>query len=186
VDAVHVNPLAALLPLYQADYERVLDPRLSLVVGGFFAHLSSDNGVTVSALGLTVQPHCYPFGRAPGGLYLAPFLSAGYVGLVDGGARTSADVFGYEAGAPVGYSFTWDPVNIKLGVGAKYVDMSLRKIDDSGMGRWFGASWPAMRASSRAFARRRRRPLGSRTPTSSTSSTSGRSRTARSTWCRSS
>ncbi len=134
-NGITINPVLPFLELggyreLQGSYERVVSQRVSLMAtfaygyGESKVERFSGSGVVETSLrstawGLRLHPHFYFVNPAPGGFYLAPFLSVMHAGAELDGATGSA--FGWEGGGTLGWSWVAGAFNAKLGAGARYV-----------------------------------------------------------------
>ncbi|MBW2733633.1 MAG: hypothetical protein JRH20_14690 [Deltaproteobacteria bacterium] len=122
-NAVHIDPAGIAFGAFGVAYERVLTPHLSLQVGA--EYINPWDNDEVWALSSELRVSLYPFGRAPGGLYLSPLMRGG---VVFGQSQTTADTanaFLWAGGGVVGWAWLWGPVDIRLGAGALYYDLEV-------------------------------------------------------------
>jgi hypothetical protein len=108
-------------------YERVLADTIALqlelhVFGTWFG--PPFGWANLSGLGAQIRSSVFPFGRAPGGLYIAPYVRAARVTGEANGEMGSA--IGASYGGFLGYSFLfWDRFNVRVGAGAQYMSYAV-------------------------------------------------------------
>lgn len=121
-NGIHIDPASLAFGVVGIGYERVILPRVSLLVAGQYVR-STAQDVSIHAFGVRLQPRVYLLRPAPGGLYLAPSVQLASAST-SGGTDVSGSALGYAVGATVGWSWVWDWFNLKLGGGVQYVSMA--------------------------------------------------------------
>ena len=108
-------------------YERVLADTIALqlelqIFGTWFGpYFDYPN---LSGFGAQIRSSVFPFGHAPRGLYIAPFVRANRVTGEANGEMGSA--VGASYGAFLGYSFLfWQRWNVRVGAGAQYMSYAV-------------------------------------------------------------
>jgi len=143
---ISTNPLNILGGSVGIQYERVVVRWLSIAIGVSFYDSAMDpinsSDVDVIGGGLTVQPRFYLLLRgAPRGLYLSPVVSVFYLSAPETDLTYAVSGVGYSVGGLLGWAWQigWG-LNVKLGLGAQYIHLTL--MDD--YGDTVGVSGPAL------------------------------------------
>ncbi len=146
-NGITINPVLPFLAIggyreLQGSYERVMSERISLMATFAYGYGESkvqrfsgagieEVSLRATAWGLRLHPHFYFVHPAPGGFYLAPFVSLMQAGAELDGNKGSA--FGWEGGGTLGWSWVAGAFNAKLGIGARYVDARAEVQTSSGV-----------------------------------------------------
>lgn len=124
VNAVQLDLGLAVIGL---AYERVLADTVAMqlelqVFGTWFGPLVGQGNLT--GFGAQVRPSFFPFGHAPRGLYIAPYLRVDRV-TGEANGKTGSGI-GASYGGFVGYSFIlWEQFNVRVGGGAQYLSYAV-------------------------------------------------------------
>lgn len=121
--AILFDPIVLLGHQLAVGYESCLSKHASFVVDLRLTdqpiHDKYDGDVVLSGEELILQPHVYPMGHAPRGLYLGPYvLGTSWRAQWKSAADEHGSIAG--AGATVGYSWQVKRLEVKLGIGGGY------------------------------------------------------------------
>jgi len=119
---IDINPLDLAFGELSLEYERAINPYLSILVGPqilVFPGVGSASGASESGVGITASLHVFPGGNSLHGFWFGPEVDLDYAQVSIGGvsgAGVAAGAFGI-----VGYTFFPAPhIPISLGLGAGY------------------------------------------------------------------
>lgn len=124
-NSLTVNPIDLFTGTLNIEYERAIGTRMGVYGGLNFLLM---RGVLLPqettrrfAIGPEVGLRLYLIGRAPGGLWLGPYLNAGWVRESVGG-EYNRDNLALGAGGMAGINLLFGQFNLSLGAGAGYND----------------------------------------------------------------
>lgn len=126
-NAITLNPIDLFTGTANIEYERALTTWASLYGGLNFLYFGGVlrlNTTTRFAVGPELGARLYLIGNAPAGLWLGPYVNAGYVTNFDGGSSYGS--LGLGAGAMAGFNLVLGHFIGSLGAGVGYFDNSAR------------------------------------------------------------
>jgi len=125
-NSLTVNPIDLFTGNLNIEYERALGTRVGLYGGINFLVM---RGVLLRdtpnrfAIGPEAGVRIYLFGRAPGGIWIGPYVNAAYVRESNiGSTDLSRDNLALGAGGMAGINLLFGQFNLSLGAGAGYQD----------------------------------------------------------------
>jgi hypothetical protein len=124
-NSITVNPIDLFTGTINIEYERAVASRIGVYTGlNFIAYrgVLLPQAASRIALGPEIGMRVYLIGRAPGGLWLGPYLNAAWVHDTSPDAVTTRDTLGLGAGGMAGINLLFGQFNLSLGAGAGYQD----------------------------------------------------------------
>ena len=122
---IHLDPLGAAFGIFGLGYERVLSRYASLRIGAQYSNPWDNDDIW--GVGGEIRPYFYLLGRAPTGLYIAPLFRGAFARGEKGSASGSG--FAWAAGGTIGWAWLLGPVDLRIGLGALYLDMQVTAKD---------------------------------------------------------
>lgn len=127
-NSLTVNPIDLFTGTINIEYERAVANKVGIYGGVNFlimrGVLMSSDARNRFAFGPEVGARLYLIGRAPGGLWLGPYVNAAYVRNIGvaGDAPSGGDALSLGGGGMAGINLLFGQFNLSLGAGAGYYD----------------------------------------------------------------
>lgn len=128
-NSLTVNPIDLFTGTINLEYERAIASRVGFYGGMNFLVM---RGVLLPsqtarrfAIGPELGVRIYLIGRAPGGIWLGPYVNAAYVRESYDGGNYNRDNLALGAGGMGGVNLLFGQFNLSLGAGAGYTDYAV-------------------------------------------------------------